>query len=225
MVITWLQGGPFLEVSFLFQLKENKKATVTEIINKLSESPYKIKIVDDNIEEVISSFVKGYPYDEEDPNTIYIHSVELRLFIEISRERKVSLIIEQISSDSIIVDFHFYGDKDDAPEWNQIGVKEEEYTYFRNFLISLFSIYDFLIGGISWEEDIRFLFDCNEIAPNECYRNENLSPEYFLKHPSCFTEVIWNEKVKKIGDIPYPNIKIKNNGILITFKELCSLFH
>lgn len=225
MVITWLQGGPFLEVSFILQLKENKEATVTEIINKLPESPYKIKIVDENIDELISSFVKGYPYDEEDPKTIYIHSVELRLIVEISRERKASLIIEQISSDSILVDFHFFGDKDDAPEWNQIGVKEEEYTDFSNFLINLFGIYNFIIGGIAWEEDVKFVFDCNDIAPNECYRTENISPEYFLKHPSYFTEVIWNENVKKSAEIPYLSTKIPNNGIHITFKEISSFFH
>ncbi|NHN34876.1 hypothetical protein [Paenibacillus agricola] len=40
----WLMGGPFLEVSFLLLLKENKEKTIRSIINRLLESHYKIQV-------------------------------------------------------------------------------------------------------------------------------------------------------------------------------------
>jgi hypothetical protein len=33
----WLQGGPFLEVSFLLEINRGKKQQIQEIINKLPE--------------------------------------------------------------------------------------------------------------------------------------------------------------------------------------------
>ena len=66
----WLQGGPFLEVSFLLELKENKGDTIRNIIDWLSKVRYKVEIVDKNIDEIIDSFDRGYPYDEEDHQTI-----------------------------------------------------------------------------------------------------------------------------------------------------------
>ncbi|PEC52094.1 hypothetical protein COJ46_22835 [Bacillus sp. AFS077874] len=37
------------------------------MINKLSEITNKIEIVDKNVDEIIDFFVRGYPYDEDDP--------------------------------------------------------------------------------------------------------------------------------------------------------------
>ena len=38
----WLQGGPFLEVSFLLELKEQKTEAIQDILNTLSTIPYSI---------------------------------------------------------------------------------------------------------------------------------------------------------------------------------------
>ncbi|WHX98446.1 hypothetical protein [Neobacillus sp. DY30] len=59
----WLQGGPFLAVSFLLELKEEKTKTIKDIINKLSKVTNKVEIVDENVDEIIDFFDRGYPYE------------------------------------------------------------------------------------------------------------------------------------------------------------------
>ncbi|MEK4024885.1 hypothetical protein [Sporosarcina sp. FSL W7-1283] len=57
----WLQGGPFLEVSFLLELKEEKTKTIQEIINKLSRVTNKVEIVDKNVDEIIGFLIEVIP--------------------------------------------------------------------------------------------------------------------------------------------------------------------
>ena len=211
----WLQGGPFLEVSFLLELKEKKKKTIQDIINKLSKITNKIEIVDKNVDEIIDFFDKGYPYEEEDPQTNYIHSLRFRLYVYLSRKRKATLQIEMVSSNAIMVDFWFYGDEFDAPEWDQIGIKKEEFTDFTSFLKELYSVYEFKIGGIAIEEDVLELFGFGETYPNECYRYENVSPDRFFQEPSRFIDIIWSEKYKKLSYVPYNHKRLDKEGIFI----------
>ena len=49
----WLQGGPFLDVSFILELKEEKTKAIQAIFTKLSTMPYTIEFVDDNLDELI----------------------------------------------------------------------------------------------------------------------------------------------------------------------------
>jgi len=211
----WLQGGPFLEVSFLLELKEQKTKTIQDIINKLSKITNKVEIVDKNVDEIIDFFDKGYPYEEEDPQTNYIHSSRFRLYVYLSRKRKATLQIEMVSSNAIMADFWFYGDEFDAPEWDQIGIKKEEFTDFTNFLKELYSVYEFKIGGIAIEEDVLELFGFSETYPNECYRYENVSPDHFLQEPSHFIDIIWSEKYKKLSYVPYNHKRLDKEGIFI----------
>jgi hypothetical protein len=214
----WLQGGPFLEVSFILELKEGEKQTVKSIINKLTKcTNTKIEFIDKNIDEIIDFFQTGYPYDEVDPHTIYLHSLSLRLFVHLSKKRKATLQIEKVSSNSLLVNFWFFGSQFDAPEWEQIGVKEEEILDFTNFLTELYIIFEYKIGGVAIEEDILSLFSCNEMYPNEFFRFENLTPEKFLREQqSYFTNILWNEKYKILNNIPFQNKRIEKNGLLIT---------
>jgi hypothetical protein len=137
----WLQGGPFLEVSFLLELKEKKKETIQDIIFNLSKVRNRIEIYDKNVDEIIDFFDRGYPYDEEDPQTNYIHSLRLSLYVYLSRKRKATLQIEMVSSNAIMVNFCFFGSNFDALEWDQIGIKKEEITDFTNFLRSIFLLF------------------------------------------------------------------------------------
>ncbi|GIN88888.1 hypothetical protein J6TS2_52740 [Heyndrickxia sporothermodurans] len=104
----WLQGGSFLVISFLLELKEEKKKTIQDIINKLSKVTNKVEIVDKNVYEIIDFFDRGYPYDEEDPKSTNLHSLRLRLYVFLSRKRKATLQIEMVSSNALMVDFWFY---------------------------------------------------------------------------------------------------------------------
>lgn len=214
----WLKGGPFLEVSFLVELKENKKQTIQGIIDRLSTLANRVEIIDVNIDEKIDEFERGYPYDEEDPESIILHFLELKLFVYLSGKRRALLQIELVSSNSLMVNFIFYGDEEDAPEWDQLGIKNEEYTGLTDFLKELYGIYNFKIGGIAMEENIISLFGCEKPYPSNCYRYENMTADYFLKEETPFARIIWNEKYKKLSDIPYKHHRFEKEGILI---ELC----
>ena len=211
----WLQGGPLLEVSFLLELKEQKMEAIKDIITRLSTSTYKVEIVDDNMDEMIDLFDKGYPYDEEYPKTNTIHSLSLRLYIYLSKKRKATLQIVMVSSNTIMVNFSFFGSEFDAPEWDQLGIKKEEVTDFTNFLKELYSIFEFKVGAVAIEEDVLQLFDFDETYPNECYRYENLSPNYLFEKSAFFIDIIWNEKQKKLKDVPYHYKRIDKEGIHI----------
>jgi hypothetical protein len=215
----WLRGGPFIEVSFLLEIKEKSK-TVRNIINKLSEVPTKIEVVDHNIDEIIDFFDKGYPYDDENPQSPYIHSLKLRLFVGLPRRRKASLLIDKISSDSILIDFCFFGDEMDVPKWEQIGIRKDEYSDITNFLTELYSVYEFKIGGVSCEEDIKSLFKTIEEYPNECFSFNEVDPDYFLNNPSYFNAILWNERYKNLNEINYRYKKLNKVGILIITREM-----
>lgn len=216
----WLQGGPFLEISFLLELKEKKRETIQDIILNLSKVSNRIEIQDENVDEIIDFFDRGYPYDKADPQTNYLHSLRLRLYVYLSRKRKATLQIEMVSSNAIMVNFWFFGSIADALEWNQIGIKKEEIADFTNFLEELYSVYAFKIGGIAIEEDILELLGLGETYPNECYRYENVSLNRLLQEPSRSAEIIWNEKYKKLSDVPYNHKRLAKEGILITTGSL-----
>ncbi|QTD40755.1 hypothetical protein [Sporosarcina sp. Te-1] len=211
----WLQSGPFLEVSFLVECKEKKNETIQDIICNLSKVRNRIEIYDKNVDEIIDFFERGYPYDEEDPQTNYIHSLRLRLYVYLSRKRKATLQIEMVSSNAIMVNFWFFGSIFDALECDQIGIKKEEITDFTNFLKELFSVYEFKIGGIAIEHNVLELFGLGETYPNECYRYENVSPDRFLQESSHFIDIIWYEKYKKLSCVPYSHKRLDKEGILI----------
>ncbi|MDZ5472235.1 hypothetical protein SM124_10795 [Bacillus sp. 31A1R] len=197
------------------ELKEEKRKTIQDIIRNLSKVTNKVEIVDKNLDEIIDFFDKGYPYDEEDPQSIKIHSLRLRLYVNVLKKRKAILQIEMVSSNALLVDFWFSGDDFDEPGWDQIGIKKEEFSGFTSFLIDLYSVYEFKIGGIAIEQDILELYGFGETYPNECYRYENFSPDYFLKESTNFLNIIWREKYKKLSYIPYIHKRIDKEGILI----------
>ncbi|SHG56453.1 hypothetical protein [Ornithinibacillus halophilus] len=210
----WLQGGPFLEVSFLLELKEMKKESIQEVIFHLSKVDG-IEIYDKNVDEIIDFFVRGYPYDEEDPQSNYIHSLRLRLYVSLTRKRKATLQIDKVSSNAIMVNFWFDGTEIDEPDWDR-----DEFEEFTNFHKILYSVYEFKIGGIAVEEDILELFGCDETYPNECYRYENISPDRFLRELSHFESIIWNEKYEKLTQIPNKHIRLEKEGIFIRFGSI-----
>ncbi|CAH2713052.1 hypothetical protein BACCIP111895_00185 [Neobacillus rhizosphaerae] len=210
--MAWLKGGPFLEVSFFLAIKQD---LIREIIDKLSDVRTKIEVIDKNIEEIINNFNEGCPYDPDSPESVIIHSVDLRTIVHLPRKRKATLHIKQVSSNAILVNFWFFGSSFDAPEWNQVGIKENELSDFTFFLEDLFETFDFKIGGIAIEEDILQIFEYDETYPNECYKFENINLKQHPSFPSYFYNVIWNEKYQKLDDIPFNYQRINKQGIMI----------
>lgn len=211
----WLQGGPFLEVSFILELKENKSKAIREIINGISKVTNKIEIADKNVDDIIEFFESGYALDEGDSLSHQLHSLRLRLYVYISRKRKATLQIEKVSSDALMINFWFFGEQFDESEWDQVGIKKEEYPEFTRFFEELYEIFEFKIGAIGMEEDVLGLFECGEPYPNECYRYENVSSDFLLKKPARFINIIWNEKFNELRYIPYSHKRLNKEGILI----------
>lgn len=223
-MLAWLQGGPFLEVSFIINLNDEKKEVTKEIMKELSNLDHQIEVVDANLVELIDSFDKGYPFDIEDPHTVYIHSMQVKLYVNVAGRRKVTLQIEQVSSNALLVNFWFFGSIFDAPEWDQIGIKGDDLPFFNNFLIDLYNNFQFKVGGIAIEEDILDLFDCDEARPNECYCFESINPQYFLESKPNFIDILWNEQYGKLVDIPFDHKRINKSGLLIFIEDNYSEF-
>ncbi|MFV8830560.1 hypothetical protein [Alkalihalobacterium sp. APHAB7] len=215
----WLRGGPFLEVSFLMKIREDKKKLVHSVINNLSLLSEKIELVDENTDEKIDYFLKGEPFDEADPTTPMMHSLKLHLYVHLTRKRKATLQIEKVSSNGLLVNFWFYGSTYDSKEWGQIGINEEEYVDFTNLLIHLFSVYRFKVGGIGFEVNVLDLFNSSETYPNECYQFENVLPNHVLQNSSHFIQLIWNEKHKNLSNIPFNYRRLHHEGVLIFLRS------
>jgi hypothetical protein len=223
-LVAWLQGGPFLEVSFIIKLNDGKKEVIKAILKKLSNLHHQIEIVDTKLYEMIESFEKGYPYDEEDPDSVYIHSMQVNLYVYVAGRRKATLQIEQVSSNALLINFWFFGSEFDAPEWGQIGIKGKDISDFKSFLIDLYNNFKFKIGSIAIEEDVLGLSDCDEARPNECYCFENIKPQHILKVRTHFIDILWNEEYGKLNTIPNNHKRINESGLLISITDSYSEF-
>ena len=79
------------------------------------------------------------------------------------------------------------------PQWNQPGVRNDEFDEFISLLISLYMESDFSVGGLAIEEDIKGLFDVSEGWPNEKYHLANLNFKDSLQN---FQAIIINRSLK-----------------------------
>jgi hypothetical protein len=218
-LVAWLQGGSFLEVSFIIKLNDEKKEVIKAILKKLSYLDHQIEVVDTNLFEMMESFDKGYPYDDEDPDSVYIHSMQVSLYVNVAGRRKATLQIEQVSSNTLLINFWFFGSEFDAPEWGQVGIKSKDISDFKNFLIDLYYNFKFKIGCIAIEEDVLGLSDCDEARPNECYCFENIKPQHILKVRTPFIDILWDEEYGKLDTILNNHKRINVSGLLISITD------
>lgn len=217
----WLQGGPFLEVSFILENNIERKTFIKDFFNKLKNIPQKFEMKINDLNKEINKFSKGYPYDENNPNTDQIHSIKIPLIVNISGERKSLLFFEEISENTIQVNFCFFGESFDAPEWNQKGIRESDMPEFKKFLLSLYEVFEFPIGVSSVENDCVLLFyDCNETWPNECYNLTNIDLPKIVKNinNSSIIDCLFDSEFFRIKKIPTSSKKVGKRGILIEKK-------
>lgn len=92
-----MQGGPFLEMSFI--IKEPIK--IERVISKLKNADVKIEV--HNPLEYLQQYYEGYLYDEDDPHSVMIDQITLNLTVHTIRLRRALLFVEKISSDLIII--------------------------------------------------------------------------------------------------------------------------
>lgn len=186
--MSWLQGGPFLELSFIC----NEPTDIGEVISKLNNANVKIEV--HNTPEYIQKFYKGYPFDGDDPNSVMIHRIEINLTVHTTRKRRALLFVEKISAELLSFSMCFFGAKDDAPEWKQPGIRDDELDEFICLLISLYRELKFSVGGLAIEEDMKGLFDVNEGWPNEKYNFANLT---FKDNLHKFEAVLINQSLSE----------------------------
>lgn len=100
--MSWLQGGPFLEVGFILHNKQSREEFIKEFLRNIKSINYNIHIVED-LEDYINEFIQPVQYDKE----IIYPSCKINITIEISGIRKSVIHIEEIASETVSVDvFH-----------------------------------------------------------------------------------------------------------------------
>ncbi|OEH94376.1 hypothetical protein [Bacillus solimangrovi] len=208
MFSDWLQGGLYLEVSFLLKIKEDRKTTINVILNNLSDIQT-IDLVDETIDKKVNDFIEGYS-DTDGPNTFYHHSINLNAYVHLPPKKRTIIHIEQISSDSLVINFLFDGF--DIEEVRPLKGKITEYI---TLLKELYYHFEFKVGGIALDEDVEALFNCNELYPSECYKFDNLTINYSLKQLTYFKCIIWNMSYEHTFNKKYDYQYINNNGLLI----------
>jgi hypothetical protein len=175
IIMSWLQGGPFLEISLII-----KKDDVRKIITMLSNING-VSIIEENLKEKIESFVAGYFYDDEDITSRKIHSISLNIFVNVLGNRKSLLLINQVAEDTILIDFCFFGSVFDVLEWGQLGIKEDEYHHFINYLSELLDYFQGCAGAVAIENDILGLISEDHVWPDNVYNHNKINPIEILE--------------------------------------------
>jgi hypothetical protein len=193
--MTWLQGGPFLEISFLLTLESDRQSLADNILTTLNsfEPIVEFATTETVLKEKISEFEIGYLEDDKDPTSKVYHETQIPIYVDIDGKRKSILSLRQVSDKFIAVDFWFYGSVWNAPEWNQVGITIEQLPLFKDFLNKLFDTFDFVIGTMGYEVSVTDLFDTNETWPNEKYNLDNINKQ-LLNIDNYFSLIIANQK-------------------------------
>lgn len=202
-----LQGGPFLEVSFLI----DEYDPIQVILAKLCDLPIKIemKITTD----LLQAFDTGYLYDEQDSNSKKIHQLHLHLNVHTNRHRASDLYIERIAENSLCCSLCFYGDEEDNIEWNQIGIASSEIQEFTSLLVQIFEKLEFVAGVVAIEQDAKFMFDSHKEWPDQEYELTKLNIQSIMRNANSFYTIIVNNDISK--GYKGNSVKYLEKGILI----------
>lgn len=202
-----LQGGPFLEVSFLLFESES----IQVVLDKLCALPIKIEM--NMTTDFLQAFHKGYLYDEQDSNSKRIHQICVHLNVHTSRTRQSDLYIQRIAKNSLCFSMCFYGCSEDVPEWNQIGIKDSELDEFTALLVQIFEKLEFVAGVVAIENDATFLFDSNQEYPHQDYDLTQLTIQSILRNMNSFYSIVVNKEISK--DYTNKQVEQLDKGIRI----------
>ncbi|WP_293300248.1 hypothetical protein [Pedobacter sp. UBA4863] len=193
--MTWLQGGPFLEISFLLTLELDRHSLADNILTTLQSFKPAVDFAttETELKEKVSEFEIGYLDNDKDPTSKVYHQTQIPIYVDIDGKRKSILSLRQVSNKFIAVDFWFFGSELDAPEWNQQGITIDQLPFFQDFLNILFDRFDFVIGTVGYEVSVTDLFVTNETWPNEKYNLDNINKQS-LQVDNYFSLIIANKK-------------------------------
>ena len=200
--MNWLQGGPFLEISFLLTLELDRQSFADNILTKLKSFKPTVDLAttEEELKEKITEFDIGYPDDDQDTNSKVYHQTQIPIYVDTDVKRKSVLSLRQVSNKLVAVDFWFFGSEWDAPEWNQVGITNEQLPIFKDFLNKLFETFDFVIGTVGYEVSVTDLFDTGDTWPNENYNLDNINKQS-LQVGNSFSLIVANKKYVDLHDI------------------------
>lgn len=200
--MTWLQGGPFLEISILLTLDLDRQSFADNILTELKSFKPSVDFAtsETELKEKISEFEIGSPYNDQGPNTKVFHETQIPIYVDTDLKRKSILSLRQVSDKLVAVDFWFFSSERDAPEWKQAGITNEQLPIFKDFLNKLFDTFDFVIGTLGYEVSVTDLFGTDETWPNKKYNLDNISSQS-LKVDNCFSLIVANKKYIYLHDI------------------------
>lgn len=176
--MTWLQGGPYYELSFLVRTPDRKEVFLSEFLEKLTHSgwSFRLNAGKDEVENMIHVFENGVL-----DNGVNLHFFNPDISLDIAGTRKSRLFVAVISNELAMVNFWFYGSIWDAPEWDQPGIKPNDKDVFKRFFEHIFEILKPIAGTMGYEVDCSDLFDTQVTYPDDFYAVESLSPEGIKK--------------------------------------------
>jgi len=200
--MTWLQGEPFLEISFLMTLELDRQSFVDNLLNKLKSFKPSVELatIETELKEKIREFNIGYIDDDKDTNSIVYHSTQIPVYVDTDGNRKAILSLRQVSDKLVAFDFWFFASEWDAPEWNQRGISKNQHPVFKDFLNNLFDTFDFIIGTMSYENSVTELFNTTDTWPNEKYNLDNINIQS-LQVDNYFSFIIANKNQIDLQDI------------------------
>jgi hypothetical protein len=200
--MSWLQGGPFLEVSFIMRLETDRQSFVDNLFSKLKSFTPTIgfAISEHELQEKLAEFYTGYPDDETDPNTKVYHQAQIPTYVDTDFKRKSILSLQQISSKLIAVDFWFFGAETDAPEWGQKGISQGQVHLFKDMLHRLYDTFHFAIGTVGYENSVTDLFNTGETLPHESYSLNNINKSS-VQVDNYFIAIIANKEYLQLQGI------------------------
>ncbi|MFD0675216.1 hypothetical protein [Cohnella sp. GCM10027633] len=178
--MSWLQGGPFLDVSLIIE-----EINIKKLIQMIT-SVNCVTIYDENIEYKTTNFEVGYIYDDQDENTRKIHTLDLNLIVNVQGTRKSILHIERIAEKTVLIDFWFFGSEFDAPEWEQQGIRDEDYHYFLDFLSLLLEELKGIVGSVAIEDDVTVLISQDHVRPNKVFSFAQINPMKIVERGNQF---------------------------------------
>lgn len=169
--MNWIKGGPYYELSFLLRNSGDKEKLIIGILEKLQHiSSIEIVETPDFIKEKIDFYKLG-----EASGGLIWRSLGLKAKAQISGSRKFRLVIVELSSELVKLNFWFFGGLKDEKAWNQKGIKPSDKKEFRNFFTNVRDKLKPILGTMAYEEDCAELFDHEKPWPNEAYSLKQLS--------------------------------------------------
>ncbi|MEL6675027.1 MAG: hypothetical protein AAFR61_22660 [Bacteroidota bacterium] len=169
--MAWLSGGPYYEISLLVPTPRHRLVNAQRWLTLLSQTPWDIRI--EESESQLRAALHQYAEGEEDSPEV--HTLDIRLSMDISGKRKARLFLAELSPWITKVNFWFFGGKEDFSQMGLKGIQEGDKPHFRRFLADQMMQWEALGGTIGYETDIEDLFEEGPLHASNSFQPNQLS--------------------------------------------------